>query len=233
MIQMEKIVRSRESDETSGFEKSDARGEQKGFANVVGDENDGFVEAAGEGAEFALKFGACDGIERAERLVHEKDGRVGGESACDADALALSTGEFSGIAPGKFIWIETDEPHHFLEALNPFDLWPLKQTRYKDDILGDGEMGKETGLLNDVADAAAEADEVGFESGAAFDKDLAFRGEEHAVDEPEEGGFAAAAAAEEDEGFAPGNGERDFRNDGAGRNIVDVVADIAKFDGEV
>jgi len=75
----------------------------------VGDEDDGLGEAAREGAEFALKLGAGDRIERAEGLVHQENGRVGGEGASDADALALtagklvrpSRGELGGIEPTR------------------------------------------------------------------------------------------------------------------------------------
>jgi hypothetical protein len=45
-------------------------------------------------------------------------------------------------------------------------------------------MWKETGLLNDVADAAAEMDGIGVSGGAAFDKNLSLRGDEHAINEP-------------------------------------------------
>jgi hypothetical protein len=107
MNEAEKICRRGESDESTCMEKSDARGEEEGFANVVGDEDDGFFEAASEGAEFALKLGASDGIEGAKRLVHEKDGRVGSEGASDADALALAAREFAGTARGKLGRVET------------------------------------------------------------------------------------------------------------------------------
>jgi hypothetical protein len=73
----------------------------------VRDENDGFAETASEGAEFALKFGAGDGIKGAERLIHEEDGRVSGEGAGDTNALALAAGEFTGAAGGEFGGIET------------------------------------------------------------------------------------------------------------------------------
>ena len=35
-------------------------------------------------------------IERTERLVHEHDARLGGERACDADALPLAARELRG-----------------------------------------------------------------------------------------------------------------------------------------
>jgi hypothetical protein len=78
MVEAEKILGRGEGDQVSCVEERDARTEKKRFANVVGDENDGFIEAASQGAEFALKFGAGDGIERAEGLVHEENGRISG-----------------------------------------------------------------------------------------------------------------------------------------------------------
>ncbi len=107
MVEVEKFLRRSKGDDASGVEKGDARGEKKSFANVVRDENDGLAETAGEGAELALKFGAGDRIERAKRLVHKKDGRIGRESARDADALALAAREFTRTAIGKFSGIET------------------------------------------------------------------------------------------------------------------------------
>ena len=87
---MKKNVGRAEGDEAAGFEQSDARGQEQGFTDIVSDEHDGFAETAGEGAEFALQLGAGDGVKRAEGLVHEEDGRVGGKGAGDADALALA-----------------------------------------------------------------------------------------------------------------------------------------------
>ena len=90
MIEAKKFLRRRAGDDAAGFEQDNAGGEEQGFAEIVGNEDNGFAEAAGEGAKFALEFGACDGIERAEGLVHDEDGRIGGESAGDTDALALA-----------------------------------------------------------------------------------------------------------------------------------------------
>ena len=92
MVEAEKFLRGGAGDDAAGFKQDDARGEEKRFAQIVGDEDNGFAEAAGEGAEFALEFGAGDGIKRAEGLVHQKDGRIGGEGTSDADTLALAAG---------------------------------------------------------------------------------------------------------------------------------------------
>jgi hypothetical protein len=143
----------------------------------MSDEDDGFLEAAGEGAEFALKFGAGDGIEGAERLIHEENGRVGSESAGNADALPLAAGELAGAAAGKFAGIETHEGKHFANTGGCTATVPLFERGDEGNVLGDGEMGKETGVLDDVADAAAETDGIGISSGAALDENLPFRGQ--------------------------------------------------------
>ena len=72
------------------FHQRDAGAEQQGFAQVVGDEDDCLSQALLQGQEFALQFGAGDGIERAERLVHQEKRRIGGQSAGHADSLPLS-----------------------------------------------------------------------------------------------------------------------------------------------
>lgn len=59
-------------------------------------------------------------------------------------------------------------------------------------------MGKETGILNNVSNAAAEMDGIVFGGGAAFDEDLPLRRGEHAIDESEKRCFATAATAQED-----------------------------------
>jgi len=107
MVEAQKILRGGERDEASSVEKSDTRAEKKRFANIVRDENDSFAETASQGAELALKFGAGDGIEGAKRLVHQKDGRIGGERAGDTDALALAARKFVWMAGGKFGRVET------------------------------------------------------------------------------------------------------------------------------
>jgi len=71
MVEKKKILRGREGDKASTLEKSDTLPKKKRFADVVCDEDDGLVEAASQGTEFALKFGAGDRIKSTERLIHE------------------------------------------------------------------------------------------------------------------------------------------------------------------
>jgi hypothetical protein len=162
----------------------------------VSDEDDSFVEAAGESAEFALKLGASDGIERSEWLIHKKDGRVSGEGAGDTDALALAAGEFLGTAGGKFGGVETNEMQKFLHALSDAGGIPFFKAGDEADILGDGKVGEETGFLNNVSNSASELNGIGIGGGAAFDNNISLGGEEHAINEPEESGLAATTPAE-------------------------------------
>lgn len=72
------------------IKQRDASGKKEGLANVVRDENDGFLETACKGDEFALKLGAGDGVEGAEGFVHKKDRRISSERTSDTDALTLA-----------------------------------------------------------------------------------------------------------------------------------------------
>ena len=46
--------------------------------------------------QFVLQLGPHDGVDGAERLVHQQDVRVGGQTAGHADALLLPAGELVG-----------------------------------------------------------------------------------------------------------------------------------------
>ena len=102
MVKTKKFLRSSAGDDAAAFEQHDARGKQQGFPQIVSDENDGFAKTAGERREFTLKFGAGDGIERAEWLIHQENRWIGRKGAGDADALTLAAGELTGVAVCKF-----------------------------------------------------------------------------------------------------------------------------------
>ena len=82
------------------------------LVDVVGDEHDRLVELALQPEELALQLGPHDRVDRAERLVHQQDVRVGGEGAGDADALLLTTGQLRRVLL-RARRIETDELEQF------------------------------------------------------------------------------------------------------------------------
>lgn len=175
MVEPKKFLRRGAGNDAAGFEQDDTRGEEQGFAQIVSDQNDGLAEAAGEGAELTLEFGAGDGIKRAERLVHEQDGRIGGQGAGDAYALTLAPGKFAGAASCELLRIEADKLKHFIDSRSSARGVPRFEAGHEADVFRDGEMGEEAGILNDVSDAAAEADGIPGGGGAILNEDFAFR----------------------------------------------------------
>src|SRR6266851_5504219 len=144
MINAGKFLRRGVSAYSAIFKEDDARGEQERFAKIVGDKDDGLAEAAREGAEFTLKLGAGDGIESAKRLVHQENGRVGGEGAGDADALALAAGELVRAAIAVFCRFETDQGKELIDASGGAGGIPFFERGDERDVLGNGEMGEKT-----------------------------------------------------------------------------------------
>ena len=67
--------------------------------------------------QLLLQFGPHDGIDRAERLVHEQDVGVDRESARDADALLLPARELV-----RLVVLAVDQPHQREQAV---DLLPV------------------------------------------------------------------------------------------------------------
>ncbi len=76
----------------------------------------------------------------------------------------------------KVARIKADEMEHFLYAGGRARGIPVFQSGDKGDVLRNREMGKEAGLLDDITDAAAEANGVPFCRGAILDEDYAFGG---------------------------------------------------------
>jgi len=176
VVEVKKFLGRCAGDDTAGFEQDNARREEQGFAQIVCDENDGFTEAPGKGAEFALQLGAGDRVERAEGLIHEQDGGIGGEGPGDSNALALASGEFTRPTMREFAWVEADELEHFLDTGGDAGRIPPFQIGNESDIFSNREMGEEPGVLDDVTDASPETGKIAIASRAAFDQDLPFRG---------------------------------------------------------
>ena len=77
-------------------EDRDAVAEHDRLVDVVRDEDDRLAQLALDPQELVLEPGARDRVDRAERLVHQHDGRVRRERASETDALALAARELGG-----------------------------------------------------------------------------------------------------------------------------------------
>jgi hypothetical protein len=177
MVEAKKFLRRGAGNNAAGFEQHDARSEEKCFAKIVSDKDDRFAKTARQSAEFTLKLGTRDRIECAERFVHQKNRRVGGEGAGDANALTLSAGKFARVAMCEFAGIEAHKVKHFFDARGDARGVPTFEAGHEAHIFRNREVGEETGVLNDVADAAAEADGVPRGGRAILDQDFSFRGQ--------------------------------------------------------
>jgi len=176
MIEAEEFLWRSSGDHAAGFEQDDAGSEEQGFAQIVGDEDDGLAQTAGEGAEFALELGTGDGIERSEGLVHEEKGGISSEGAGNTDALALAAGKFAGAATGKFRWFKSNQGQELPDAHGGAAAVPFLKRGDERDVFRDGEMGEKTGVLNDVTNAATKTDGVPSGGRAILDEDFPSRG---------------------------------------------------------
>ena len=80
--------------------------------------------------------------------------------------------------------IETDEGQEFFHARGDAVGIPFFQCGHQADVFGDGEMGEKSGFLNNVADAAAQANGIPLGGGAALDEHLPTGGQQQAINQP-------------------------------------------------
>ena len=78
-------------DDTTDIEDRNTVGESDRLVDVVGDDDDGLVNALLQCEQFILETFANDRINRAIGLIHQQDRRIGCQSACHPDALLLTT----------------------------------------------------------------------------------------------------------------------------------------------
>ena len=126
----------------------------------MGDEDDGLAEPANEFAELALEFRAGDRIERAEGLVHQQNGWIGSEGPGDANTLALAAGKFVRAAGGEFVRIETDEDEEFFDSLGNAAGSHFSNLGTKPIFCATVKWGNKPAFLNNVSDAAAQANGI-------------------------------------------------------------------------
>jgi hypothetical protein len=128
------------------------------------------------------------------------------------------------------VGVEFDDFEGFLDAAFDFGgVFDASLDEGEGDVLGDGEAIEEGGVLEEVADAAAEGGELTFgeaAEGGAVELDGAGVGMEKADDVFEQDAFAFAGRADEDEGFAPADVEVDPLEDLLGVKAFVEAADL-------
>jgi hypothetical protein len=109
MIDAQKFLRLGAGYNSAVLQQHDTRRQQKSFTQIVGDEDNGFAQAAGQGRKFPLQLGTGDRIECAKRFVHKQDGGVSAKGSSNADALSLAAGELRRTPLRKLFWIKTHD----------------------------------------------------------------------------------------------------------------------------
>jgi hypothetical protein len=154
MIDAGKFLRSSIGDDAAAFQQDYPGSEEQRFAKVVSDEHNRLAQSARESAEFALKLRAGHGIEGAERLVHQEDRRVDSERASNANALALTAGEFVRFAGCEFGRVQAYKREQFIDAGVSPSRVPFFEGRYQGDIFGNRKVREKPRVLNHIADTA-------------------------------------------------------------------------------
>ena len=178
--------------EPAHLEHGDEVAHSDRLVDVVGHEEHRLGELALEAQQLLLEPLANERIDRPERLVHEQDRRVRRERPGDADSLALAARQLRREPRAVRGRVETDEREQLLGACPPPSLGPAEQARHGRDVLEHGLVREQAGLLDHVADAAAQLDRVARLDVHAVEQDLAARRLDEPVDHLERRRLAAA-----------------------------------------
>ena len=176
---------------------------------------------------------AGEGIERAERLVHQHDPRSCRQRPGDADALALAARQFMRKAVAM---LGAVEPHQIEQLIHPRGNLRRRRAQqfWRDpDIVGDAHMREQSAALEHIADAAAQSNRIDRAHVLALDRDAAAVGVDQPVRQPQQRGLAGAGAADDGEEFALGDIERDVvhgQNTFRAAAAVEALADMRKGD---
>jgi hypothetical protein len=176
-----------------------------GLVDVVRHEHDGLAQRLLQAKEFVLQLGAGDGIDGAERLVHQHDRRIGRECARHADALALPTGELGRVPLRVLARREADQREQFVDARGDARSAPAEKPRHRRNVRGDGLMREQAHLLDHVPDPAPELDGIDAQDVFVVDEDLARGRLDEPVDHAQDRRLAASRRSDEDADLAGGN----------------------------
>ena len=198
------------------------------LAHVVRDEDDGLVQLLLQALDLVLQRLARHGVERAERLVHQYDGRGCGQRAQHADALLLPAGQLGGVLVRVLLHVHHGQ--HLLHDLGAARLVVLEQLRHDADVLRDRHVRKQADLLDDVADVAAQLDLVGLADVLSADADGAGIRLDEPVDGLQSRRLPAAGGADQDHELPVRDREGQVLQNG-GFSIT--FANVFKFDHAV
>ena len=165
---------------------------------VVGDVDDGRLEALVEAGDLGARLDAQLGVEVRERLVHEEDRGLAHDGATERDALALAAGELLRLAVEQLV--ELDGLGRLLDAALDLRLRDLAQLQAEREVLADRHVRVERVALEDHRDVAILRRDV--VDDAVADPQGAVGDLLEPGDHPQAGGLAAARWSDQDHELA-------------------------------
>lgn len=175
---------------------------QHRLRHVMGNHHRGQSEFAVQGAVVFTERVAGEGIERAERLVHQNDFRIGRQRPRHPDALALTSGQLMRKAVPVLRAVEPHQIDQFIDPRGNRRIVRAEQTRRDADVLSYGHVRKQPAALEHVTDAPAQRDRIAVSGILAVHAHRAAVRFDQPVDQPQQGGFARARTADDGEEFA-------------------------------
>ena len=128
-------------------QQNDAIAEANGFADVVGDENDGASGLAPDALQFVVQQVASLGVERGEGFVHQQNIGLGGKRAGDGHALPHAAGELVSVAVLEFA--EMHQAQVVVGLFLALGLGNALHLHAEFDVLSDREPREQAVLLED------------------------------------------------------------------------------------
>ena len=142
--------------EPSGAKDRDAVCHLDRLVDVMAHQQYRLFELLLHSQELVLDGRAVDGVDGAERLVHQKHRWVGREGARHTHALLLTARELVGVTPQKLSYVKSHHVQQFGSACARACPIPAEQARYNPDIFLYRHVWKQPHLLDHIADASAQ-----------------------------------------------------------------------------
>src|SRR5487761_1774981 len=158
--------------------------------DVVGDEHDGLAHRPLDADELLLQAFARDAVDSSERLVHQKDRRVGPQGARGGGALVR-------IPVAILARVESDQLEELLDArLDPCFV-PIPQPRHGADVVADRHVREQASVLDHVAHPQPQLWRIDATGVLAIDQDPPAVGGDEPVDHPQRRRLPAARRADQ------------------------------------
>lgn len=181
--------------------QDDAIGEPHRLPNVVGHEDDRLPGRAPDPLDLALKNLARLGVECGEGFVHEQDGGIGSQGACDGAPLPHSAGQLVGVALAEAP--KMHHPQELLAAGRARGSGQFLELERKFHVVPQRQPGKEGRLLKDHRAIRAGCGDV-----CIAVEDVTSSRPRQSRDEVQDRRFPATRRPEQAQEFARGNLER-------------------------